>query len=227
MTFFEKMSHWTAFLGGLTAFITAAAGLYAGSEAIKQFQGELTADTPPIASNVDSSRLRLLEQQITANSILIEANKSAAEIALSSKSSAEASTKEFRSLAPDVSKLQNKIQTLVNENKTLKSSIDAIVSKPKEIATKFDGWVYLGKFSNGTWNNKTIKGYDSAPPKEGDVIEFSDNVNLRVGKPRFPLYRIPGNTSPASLGENTKAKIVIIDNSVGARNFSWAKVSSL
>lgn len=215
--FFEQLSLWTGFLGGLAALVTSVGALYAGFEAISDFSSD-AQDAVPVQQE------RGIAARIETNSALIDANQKMVDLLVRSQRTSGATV---RSAPPtgELERLRNEVSRLAADNKVLMRRVTPVTTE--RCSPPFSGWVYLGKYEAGGANNKTIDGFDQSPPDQGQTVTASTDMYLRRDKPRFPLYRMAVTVGPEVLKSGTQMVIDEIDNRVGTRNFSWARVRAV
>lgn len=108
-----------------------------------------------------------------------------------------------------------------NNKKTVKSSAHANTAKLTARAGKAKGWIYLGKFSQGQWDNKNNQtlGLNAALPRAGQYYSLRVHSNIRNA------YPSKGGMPPVRqvLGKGSKVRVLTIHNS-GKSGHYWAKV---
>lgn len=89
--------------------------------------------------------------------------------------------------------------------------------KPESI-----GWVYLGTYLKGSWNDRLIEISDFLLPEiNKSYIVVANSISVRTGKPSFPFYGLKNRIGFAD--NHDLIKILEIDTNLG-RNRVWAKV---
>ncbi len=108
-----------------------------------------------------------------------------------------------------------------DNKKTVKSSTPANTANITAKAGKAKGWIYLGKFSQGQWDNKNNQtlGLNAALPRAGQYYSLHVHSNIRNA------YPSKGGMSPVRqvLGKGSKVRVLTIHNS-GKSGHYWAKV---
>lgn len=107
---------------------------------------------------------------------------------------------------------------------TTKSEMEASAKNIiQSISTESSGWSYLGTFDGEKWSRSTIE-IGNELPKEGKVYAIIDDVYLRDGKPKFPLYKLGKILGVLKVGD--EIRIDKLEANVG-RNRVWAKVTAV
>ncbi len=149
------------------------------------------------------------------------------------KSQAEPSAKTTETVKPTRSQpavnIEEAYSVLMNsDNKTrknnktsMKASTHANKANITAGAGKTKGWIYLGKFSQGQWDNKNNQtlGLNATLPRAGQYYSLHVHSNIRNA------YPSRGGMSPVRqvLGKGSKVRVLTIHNS-GKSGHYWAKV---
>lgn len=241
---FDRLSAWTAFLGGLGSFLTAVLAISAGYFGISELSGKQDQEAKPVSavedtsSNIREKEVRFAEEhagsiiaraEIKAGDIEAAAKRRAANILARAEQKSKASTQKIAKIKRDADTEAKRIVKLAEKKAaaTIKKTKAAPVKAEKiNLPGKpVTGWIYIGEFEKNAWISKTIKGFEKSRPKQGDHVELAVDVNFRSNKPKFPLYRMPPLLTPGQIPSGTKLKIDLILYYVGTQDYTWAKVT--
>lgn len=243
---FEKIATLSSFLGGITSFIIAVSALLGGMYAISEESKKL--DTAIVQKLPVSEIVNLVKE--TYNLKINSAKKDAAQIiAKAERDAADKMAKaqiEYANLISKGSKDRKNILetariTAQRIRDEAQAKVDEDLKKVREIGISnessgfvqkeiIEGWCFIGRFSKKYgWLHRNIelngdkKNFSSQTPTIGDKVILSKALNLRSGRPHFPLYRMESLIIP-SLPKGTELTIREIDNFVGVDDYTWAKV---
>ena len=118
----------------------------------------------------------------------------------------------------------------IREEAQPKDQKSTMTEKPTVTKKTISGWCFLGRFNSKLkeWIHINIeeeyldKDYSDRTPVKDDKVKLAKTINLRTGKPRFPLYKM--GTLITSLPRETVLTIKNIDNKVGRYDYTWAEV---
>jgi len=133
-----------------------------------------------------------------------------------------------------IRKAQNEARKIIKSSQVegellIKEAKDIQSAQPQSIKRNYEGWIYIGRFMDGKWNNATINTqneFNNHPAHTKDVIQINVAVNIREDKPKFPFYSLAPKLQQEMIPVGTRLIIVEIDNKVGPNNYSWAKVTT-
>lgn len=123
---------------------------------------------------------------------------------------------------------KSEVTTNNNLDVSLPDTSNRVIEKVKESTysdtPSSEGWVYLGTFRDGSWNDRLIEISDFLVPEVGkSYVVIADSISVRTGKPQFPLYNLKqriGFTNKDDL-----LKVIKLDTNLG-KNRVWAKVEA-
>lgn len=105
---------------------------------------------------------------------------------------------------------------------TSKKIIDSVSKTKYSDKPVSTGWLYLGTYKNGSWNDRLIEISEFMIPEiNKSYVVVADTINVRVDKPRFPFYALKNRVGFAN--KDDLLKIIDIDSNLG-KNRVWAKV---
>ena len=125
---------------------------------------------------------------------------------------------------------QTKEKKEISKNKDLNVSIPTtalntiktVESSKYSDTPSAQGWVYLGTYSDGIWNDRVIEISEYLTPEVGkSYFVVAHSIYIRTAKPAFPFYKLKPRIGLAKKGD--LLRIVALDTNLG-RNRVWAKV---